>query len=151
MPRYASTTRGVGRDLLERPLGDLDPVVERDHAVGDALDDVHVVLDHEDRVAALGAELLDQLRDLLRLFRVHPGGGLVEQEQARFGSGRARDLEPAAVRVGEAVGRLVPAVPHQPLAEECQPLLGERAISRSSRRMPGVRSIERSGPAFVCP
>ena len=46
-----------GRDLLERALGDLDPVVERDDAIRDPLDDVHVVLDHEDRVAALGAQL----------------------------------------------------------------------------------------------
>ena len=31
-------------------------MVERDHPVGDALDDVHVVLDDEDRVAAVGAQ-----------------------------------------------------------------------------------------------
>ncbi len=75
---------GVGRDLLERALRDLDAVVERDHAIRDPLDDVHVVLDHEDRVAALGAQLPDQLRDLVRLLGVHPGGRLVEQQQRGF-------------------------------------------------------------------
>ena len=58
-PRRRSERRGrprppSGRSRpLERALGDLHAVVERDHAVGDALDDVHVVLDQEDRVAAL--------------------------------------------------------------------------------------------------
>ena len=116
-----------GRDLLERALGDLEAVVEGDHAIGDSLDDVHVVLDHEDRVAGLGAELGDQLGDLLGLLRVHAGSGLVEQQHPRVRRRRAGDLEPAAVGVGEAVGGLVPAVAHQPLAEEREPLLGELA------------------------
>ena len=116
----------VRRDLLERALGDLGAVVERDDPVGDALDDVHVVLDHEDRVAAVRAQLLDQLGDLVRLGRVHPGGRLVEQEQPRVRRHRAGDLEAAAVRVRERVRRLVPAVAHQPLAEEAELLLGQR-------------------------
>ena len=74
-------------------------MVERDDAVGDALDDVHVVLDHEDRVAALVAQPPDQLGDLVRLDRVHAGGGLVEQEEPRLRRRRPRDLEPAPVRV----------------------------------------------------
>ena len=115
----------VRRDRLERALGDLDAVVERDDAVGDALDDVHVVLDDEDRVAALVAQLRDQLGDLVRLGRVHPGRRLVEQQDARIRRGRARDLEPPPVRVRERVRGLVPAVAHQPLAEEREPLLGE--------------------------
>ena len=115
----------VRRDLLERALGDLGAVVEGDDPVRDALDDVHVVLDHEDRVAAVRAQLLDQLRDLVRLGRVHPGGGLVEQEQARIGRHRAGDLQAAPVRVRERIRRLVPAVAHQPLAEEAELLLGE--------------------------
>ena len=127
VPRYASTTCGEVATCLERALGDLDAVVERDHAVRDPLDDVHVVLDHEDRVAALGAQQRDQLGDLLRLLRVHPGGRLVEEEQPRVRRRRPGDLEPAAVRVREAVGGLVPAIAHQPLTEEREPLLRELA------------------------
>jgi hypothetical protein len=52
-------------------------VVERDDPVGDALDDVHVVLDHEDRVAGVVPQLPDQLRDLVGLGGVHARGGLV--------------------------------------------------------------------------
>ena len=111
--------------VSNEPSAILMPVVERDNAVGDALDDVHVVLDHEDRVAAVGAQLPDQLGDLVRLRRIHPGGGLVEQQQPRIRRGGARDLESPAVRVGERVRGLVPAIAHQPIAEEAQPRLRE--------------------------
>ena len=127
VPRYASTTRGEVATCSNVPSAILRPWSSAIDAVGDPLDDVHVVLDHEDRVAGLGAELGDQLGDLLGLLRVHPGGGLVEQQHPRVRRGRAGDLEPAPVRVGEAVGGLVPAVAHQPLAEEREPLLGELA------------------------
>ena len=87
---------------------------------------MHVVFDDEDRVAELLAELADQLSDLLRLGGVHPGCGLVQEQQPRVRRHRPRDLEPAAVGVRERVGGLVPAVAHQPLAEERELLLGER-------------------------
>jgi hypothetical protein len=99
-------------------------VVERDDAVGDALDDVHVVLDDEDGVAGLGAQAPDQLGHLVRLRRVHAGGRLVEEQQARVGGRRAGDLEPAPVGVRERVRRLVPPVAHEPLPEERELLLG---------------------------
>ena len=127
VPRYASTTRGEVATCSNVPSAILTPWSSAIDAVRDPLDDVHVVLDHEDRVAGLGAQLGDQLGDLLGLLRVHAGGGLVEQQHPRVRRGRAGDLEPAAVRVGEAVGGLVPAVAHQPLAEEREPLLGELA------------------------
>ena len=106
------------RDRLERALGDLDAVVERDDPVGDSLDDVHVVLDHENRERQLVAQPSDQLGDLVRLLGVHPGRRLIEHQQPRPRRERARDLEPAAIGVGERVGGLVPAVAGEPLAEE---------------------------------
>ena len=63
---------------------------------------------------------------------------------------RARDLQPPPVRVRERVRGLVPAVAHEPLAEERELLLGERSISRSSRRIRGVRKIDLSTPERVC-
>ena len=61
-PRYASTTRGSVATGVERALGDLHAVVESDDPVRDPLDDVHVVLDDEDRVAALLPQPADQRR-----------------------------------------------------------------------------------------
>jgi hypothetical protein len=54
-------------------------------------------------VAAVVAQLADELGDLVRLDRVHAGRGLVEQEQSRLRRRGACDLEPAPVRVREAV------------------------------------------------
>ena len=112
-PRYASTTAGWLATCVERALGDLDAVVERHDAVGDPLDHVHVVLDHEDRQPELVAQPADHLGHLVRLVRVHPGGGLVEQQQPRLGRERPGDLEAAAVGVREHVRRLIPAIPRQ--------------------------------------
>ena len=115
----------VGGDGLEGALGDLLAVVESDDTVRDALDHVHVVLDHEDRVAPLLAQAADQLGDLERLVRVHPRGRLVEEEQARLRRHGARDLEPAPVGIGEAVGGLMVTIALQAGAEERQQVVGE--------------------------
>src|SRR5439155_22468191 len=73
----------------------------------------------------LVAPTADELGDLVRLDGVHPGGGLVEQQERRLRRGGACDLEPAPVRVREAVCGLVPAVAHETLAEEREALRGE--------------------------
>ncbi len=142
---------GVVRDVVEAALGDLDPVVERHDAVGDPLDDVHVVLDHEDRESELVAQAGDHLGHLVRLLRVHPGGRLVEQQQPRLGGERAGDLEPAAVGVGEHIRGLVPAVAHQPLTEEPERPSASSLTSRSSRCARGRRRTDSAGEAWVWP
>ena len=88
-------------DLLRRALRDLLAVVEHRDAVGDAHDDLHVVLDEEHGQALLLPELGDELGERRGLLRVHARGGLVEQEQLRLGRERAGDLEPALVAVGQ--------------------------------------------------
>ena len=87
----------------------------------------------------------------MRLLRVHPRGRLVKQQQPRPGGHRAGDLQPPPVRVGEAVGGLVPAVAHQPLAEERQHLLGEGVDLTLLAPGAGVRKIDSHGIAFVAP
>src|SRR5213075_2023865 len=98
--------------LLDEPAAGMNPVETHEitELIGKLRDeggytilviehDVHVVLAHEDRVAALVAQLPNQLGDLVRLDRVHPGGGLVEQQEAGVRRHRAGDLEPAALGV----------------------------------------------------
>ena len=51
VPRYASTTRRVVRDLLRRSARDHPSGLERDQLVGDARDERHVVLDEQHRAA----------------------------------------------------------------------------------------------------
>src|SRR5260370_39063008 len=77
--------RRVGGDLARLALGDLAPVVQDDHAVGDAHDQVHVVLDHDQRQPQLVAQADDEVHERARLGGVQPPGGLVEQHAARLG------------------------------------------------------------------
>ena len=64
-------TFGFARTSCGRALGDLLAVVEHRDVVGDVHDDLHVVLDEQDRDAALGAQRLHELAQLLGLLRVH--------------------------------------------------------------------------------
>ena len=77
-----------------------------------------LVLDQQDR-QPFGLQLGDQPLHLRRLGRIHAGRRLVEQQQTRLQRQRARDLDAAAIGVGQAVGRLVDAR-QQPLAETRQ-------------------------------
>src|ERR671931_2703054 len=88
---------------------------------------MHVVLDHEDRQAALLAKPSDQLGDLGGLVGVHSRRRLVEQQEPWAGGQRTGDLETPAVGVGEAIGGLVATVSGEPLTEEAEHLIGELA------------------------
>ena len=61
----------VVADLLRAALGDLLAVVEHGDVLRDAHDHLHVVLDQQDRHAALVAQLLHELGEPRRLLRVH--------------------------------------------------------------------------------
>ena len=54
-------TRGLSRTAGGLALGDLLAVVEHRDLLGDAHDDLHVVLDEQDRQAALVAQLAHEL------------------------------------------------------------------------------------------
>ena len=107
--------------LVAGAFGDLLALVHDDDAVGELHHHVELVLDQQDG-QPLGLQVGDEPLHLGGLGRVHAGGRLVEQQQARLERQRARDLDAAAVGVGQAVGRLVDAR-QQPLAEARQDLL----------------------------
>src|SRR3990172_4137654 len=74
---------GIPLDVARGALGDLLAEVEDDDVVGDVHDDVHVVLDEEQRQAAsLQAE--QEGHQLGRLGRGHAREGLVEQQEPRL-------------------------------------------------------------------
>ena len=56
-----------------------------------------------------------------------PAAGSSSNRSLRVRRRRTRDLEPPTVGVGEAVRGLIPAIAHEPVAEEREPLLGELA------------------------
>src|ERR1700694_3549526 len=91
---------------------DLLAVVEHDDPLRYSHDDLHVVLDHEDREALL-AQPLHELHQLGLLLRRESGRRLVEQQQLRVRGQRPGDLEAALLAVGK-VARVVFGVPLQP-------------------------------------
>ena len=99
-PRYASTTRRSRVTASGGAVGDLLAEVERDDALGHRGDHPHVVLDHEEREAA-AVQLADELHQPGDAALVHAAGHLVEQQHARLGGERARELEALALAGGE--------------------------------------------------
>src|SRR5829696_3146983 len=114
---------GVLPHVLRGPLGDLLPVVEHRHPVGDAHDDAHLVLYEEDGDAALFPEALDQAGQPRGLLGVHAGRGLVEQQQRGVGGQRPRYLQAPLVTVGEVLGERLPLAD----ADEVEELRGALA------------------------
>ena len=135
----------VALDLRGRALGDLLAEVQHDDAVGDAHDELHVVLDEQHAHAALGVDLLDQPGEVPLLDRVGARGRLVEQQHSRLGAQRPGDLQPALLAVGQRAGELVGPVRAAP------PRRAERrrasVLSCSSRRCQGRPSIAETAPA----
>ena len=75
------------------------------NAVGEREHQIHVVLDQEHGdVARQGG---DGGEDIVALAFGNAGGGLVEQQHARLGGNRDRDLEQALLAVGQRRGQLV--------------------------------------------
>src|SRR5207253_4780904 len=72
----------VGLDHARRPLGDLLAVVQHEDGLAEPHDDLHVVLDEQDGLAAV-AELTDGLEEVVEERPVHARGGLVEEDERR--------------------------------------------------------------------
>ena len=124
----------MSEGAVGRVVDDDLAIAHDDGAPGQATDDVELVLDHDDRHRReIAAKLDQQVRELMALGRVHARGRLVEQQQVGARSKRAGDVEPAAIGVGEAVGRAVAARP-KPIAKEPHGLFGARARASSSAR-----------------
>ena len=94
--------------LLEGAIGELLSVVENHDPMGQCGDKAHVMLDdHEREVRPLGADGADVVHQRVGVGVIHAGGRLVEQQHLRFARQGARDLEAAAVRLGQFRGRAV--------------------------------------------
>ena len=74
-------------------------MIEHENALADPHDDLHVVLDQQHGDLELVLDEADQTRERLFLGGIHPGGGLVEQQQFWLGRQRPHDLQPALVAV----------------------------------------------------
>jgi hypothetical protein len=84
--------------------------VQRQHAVRDARDQAHVVLDHDHRDAEVGLDVLDPETHVLGFLGVEARGGFVEQQQARPHRQRAGQFHHLAHAVGQADHQAVAVV-----------------------------------------
>src|SRR2546423_1917154 len=89
----------VATHVRRGAVGDNATLVQHGHAIREAEDDVHVVLDDEDRERAIEAR--DELGDTRGLERRHARGRLVEQEHVWTLRERDRELQLAALAVRE--------------------------------------------------
>ena len=76
-------------------------VIERDHPVGDTIDQRHIVLDHQDGDAELVLHVADPERHVAGLLDVQPGRRFIEQDQLRLGTQSSRQLDYLADAVGQ--------------------------------------------------
>src|SRR5207237_326693 len=130
-------------DLPGSAIGDDAPFVKDGDSVGQPEDDIHVVLDDEDRQRPI--ERGDELRDPRSLRGRHPGGRLVEQQDLR--SLRARDRKPelaALPAVGESspvrtLNSVVLPAPFGPMTARRSPARTASVTPSKARTPPKVR------------
>ena len=92
-------TRGSAATVAASPSAKIGAVDEHGHPPGEVEDEVHVVLDQQHR--HLGRQGVDDVEDLLSFAFGHAGHRLVEQQHPRPAGERHRDLEQAALAVGQ--------------------------------------------------
>ena len=80
------------RQLRLREMLDHATVLHDEETVGERRGEAEILLDHDNRIAAL-AQIAHDLAELLHDHRRQALGNLVEQEQARAGAQDARDGE----------------------------------------------------------
>jgi hypothetical protein len=120
----------VTSHLCGGTLGDLLTVIEHRNSLRGLHDDLHVVLDQEDRDSTLedGANEIHQL-DLL-LGR-EPCGGLVEQKQLGIRGQGARNLEAPLLAVGEVASVILRLTFQPDQLEKLHRVIGDLSLLAS--------------------
>ena len=106
-PEIGRDDARIGERLGRRAVGDLLAVAQHHHAVAERRYHIHVVLDQQHRDTALLARVEDEARHVFLLFLVHAGHRLVEDQEARLGHQRARQLDALLQPEGNDLDRRV--------------------------------------------
>src|SRR5712691_2838237 len=125
--------RGIVLDLRRSALGDLLAEVEHRDAVGDAHHQLHHVFDEHDR-DSFRTQIENPLSQLSDLPGVHPGSRLVEQQELRPRSERARQLQPALLAEGQVGRELVLLVAEGRKLEQLRDFLAHLRLSAEPAR-----------------
>lgn len=95
-------TLGLLRMASGIALGDELAVFQHPDVLAHAHDHFHVVLDEQDGQVELVADMPDEAHEFGAFLRVHPGGGLVEEQEVRAGRQGAGDFKAPLRPVGQA-------------------------------------------------
>ena len=98
---------GALEELGRGALGDQAPEVEHVRPLGEAGDQLDVVLHQEDGEAVLGLDRAQRRRQLRRLLAIEPGGRLVEEQDPGPGHQGPAHLHEAALAQAELLDGLV--------------------------------------------
>ena len=101
----------------------------------------HDVLDQQDGDAAPRVEIAQDLHHQVDLGRAQAGHHLVEQQEARAGGERARDLEPLALRQRQRRGGMAA------LGDEAEQV--EHLVGQPARLADGAAGVERTDDHVV--
>ncbi len=100
----------ISADLRRRAVGDLAAEVQHRDTLARVHHQTHVVLDEQDR-EALYQKTADERAKRGGLCRVHAGGRLVQDQEARLRRESASDLESSLIAVRQLTGQGVRASP----------------------------------------
>jgi hypothetical protein len=138
----------VGDHVGGTPVPMTLAIAQHQHAVADAGDDIHVVLDQQHRDAALVARVEHEARHVLLLLLVHAGHRLVQDQEARLGHQRAGQFDALLQADGDAVDGLVA---HALQLHEVDRLLDQPAVrDLLGPRQPPVERGAQHDPGFMC-
>ena len=122
---------------VQRPLG--------------ALGGVRIVRDHDDRLAVLAVERLQQVEDLVAGLAIEVAGRLVAEQQRRVGDDRARDADALLLAAGELPRVVLGAVGEaDDLQRDARRASAARPSTASSAAAAARRCARRSAPAAGC-
>ena len=95
----------VVADGVRIALGDELAVFQHPDVLAHAHDHFHVVLDEQDGQVELVADMPDEAHEFGAFLRVHPGGGLVEEQEVRAGRQGAGDFKAPLGKKSRFLGR----------------------------------------------
>src|SRR3989442_5446574 len=131
----------IALHLRRSALGDFLAEVEHRDAVGDAHHQLHYVFDEHDG-DSFRAQIDNPLSQLADLLGVHPGRGLVQQQELRPRSERARELQPALLPEGQVGRELVLLVAQgRKLEQLCDLLAPPRLPPEPARKEAAARAV----------
>ena len=113
---------------------------------------VRVVRDHDDRLAVLAVERLQQVEDLVARLAVEVAGRLVAEQQRRVGDDGARDADALLLAAGELARVVLARGRSSPTTASAVATCSRRsrALTAASAAAAARRCARRSAPAAGC-